>query len=117
MPASIASVGMSSTAVRQRANHSRVGGLARREGEAAIAHDDAGDAVPARAAAERVPGDLRIHVGVPVDKPGRDDQPVGVDRALGGGADAADLDNPPAFDADIGAVARHPRAVHHGAVA
>ncbi len=78
-------------------------GLAGRQRKAAIAHHDAGDAMPARAAAERVPGDLRVHMGVAVDKPRGDDQPVGVDRALGGRADAPDLDDAPASRP------RHPR--------
>jgi hypothetical protein len=90
--------------------------LARRQRKAAIAHHDASDAVPAGAAAERVPGDLRIHVGVAVDETGGNDQPVRIDRLLGGGADTADLDNPPALDADICAIARHSRAIDYGAV-
>ena len=55
-------------------------------------------------------------MGVAVDKARRDDQPVGVDRLLGRGADAADLDDMPVLDPDIGAIARTARAVHHGAV-
>ncbi|HMD63044.1 MAG TPA: hypothetical protein VKF83_03605, partial [Stellaceae bacterium] len=90
--------------------------LAGRQRKPAIAHHDTGDAMPARAAAERVPVDLRIHMRVPVDEPGRDDQPVGIDRALSGGTDAANLDDPPAPDPDIRAVARHPGSIHHGAV-
>src|SRR5262249_57450608 len=46
----------------------------------------------------------------------RDDQPVGVDHPLGRTADPADLDDPPAFDADIGAKARQTGAVHHRAI-
>src|SRR5436309_91087 len=82
--------------------------------EAAIAHLDAGAPMPARAAAERVPGDLRVPMGVAVDKARRDDQPVGIDDPLRRRMDAADLDDPAAAEADIGAVARHPRAVHDG---
>ena len=81
-------------------------GLARRQRKAAIAHDHAGHPMPARAAAERVPGDLRVHMGVAVDEAGRDDQPVGIDHPLRRGPDAADLDDPPVLDADIGAIAR-----------
>ncbi len=46
-------------------------GPARRQREAAVAHHDAGHAVPARAGAERIPRDLRVHVGVAVDEAGR----------------------------------------------
>ena len=49
-----------------------------------------GDAVPARTGAERVPGDLRVHVGVPVDEAGRDDLAVGVDLPAPRRRDAAD---------------------------
>ena len=56
-------------------------GLAGRQREAAVAHDHRGNAVPARAAAERIPGDLGIHVGVAVDEARRDDQAIGVDEA------------------------------------
>ena len=55
-------------------------------------------------------------MGVAVDKAGRDDLAVGIDHALGRRADAADLDDLAAGDADIGAVARQARAVDHGAV-
>src|SRR5436305_13416741 len=72
--------------------------------------------MPARAAAKAVPGDLGVHMGVAVDKARRDDHPVGVDRLLGGGTDAADLDDMPVLDPDIGAIARAARAVHHDAV-
>ena len=91
-------------------------GLAGCERKAAIPHNDAGDPVPARAAAEPVPGDLRVHMGVPVDKTGRHDQPVSIDDALGGRSDAADLDDAAGLDTDIGLKARQPRSVHHGAV-
>ena len=111
MPASIASVGMSSTAVRQRANHSRVRGLARGQRESAVAHDHGGHTVPARAGADPVPRHLRVHVGVTVDEAGRDDQPVGVDGALGRRPDATDLDDAAAPDADVAAIARGARAV------
>ena len=46
-----------------------------------------------------------------VDESRRDDQPVGVDGALGRGPDAADLDDAAAPDADVAAIARGARAV------
>jgi hypothetical protein len=90
--------------------------LARRQRKPAIAHHHAGDAVPARAAAQRVPGNLRVHMGVTVDKAGTDDHALGVDHPLGRCADATDFDDPAGADTDIGAIARQPRAVDHGAV-
>ena len=54
-------------------------GLHRREADAAVAHDDRGDAVPARRREQRVPGDLAVEVRVHVDEAGRDEQAVGVD--------------------------------------
>ena len=41
-----------------------------RERESAVAHHHRGDAVPARATAQRIPEHLCIHVRMPVDKPG-----------------------------------------------
>src|SRR3979490_1403005 len=84
MPAIIASVGMSSTAVRQRANHSRSCGL---QGARAKAQFPITTLVPP-CQHEQLPsgsqGDLRVHMGVTINEPGSDDQPVGIDRALGG---------------------------------
>ena len=57
-----------------------VGLLQRRQREAAVAADDAGDAVPARRRGQRVPVELGVVVGVGVDEAGRDDQVGGVDR-------------------------------------
>ena len=65
-------------------------GPGRGEREAAVAHDHAGHAVPARAGAERVPQHLGVHVGVAVDEAGRDDVALGVDLVGAPLADAAD---------------------------
>jgi len=89
---------------------------ARGEREAAIAHDDAGDAVPAGGGAERVPEDLGVHVGVPVDEAGRDDLAVGVDDLARRLPDAANAGDAAALDADVGAVLGQPGAIHHPAV-
>ena len=43
-------------------------GLHRREADAAVAHHDGRDAVPARRREHRVPGDLAVEVGVDVDE-------------------------------------------------
>jgi hypothetical protein len=40
----------------------------RRQGEAAVAHDDGGHAVETRAGPERVPVHLRVHVRMDVDE-------------------------------------------------
>src|SRR5439155_10813636 len=53
---------------------------------AALADDDRGVAVVHPRAAIRVPDRLRIEMGMMVDKPGRHDAPLGVDRPLGGSA-------------------------------
>ena len=90
-------------------------GLAGRQGEAAIAHHHRGDAVPARAASQRIPRDLRVHVGVAVDEARRDDQPVGIDRARTRRGDPADLGNHAVLDADIGRETLAARAVDDGA--
>ena len=55
-------------------------------------------------------------MGVAVDKAGGDDQPVGVDDPLSRRADTPDLDDTAVLGGDIGAIARPPRSVHHGAV-
>ncbi len=80
-------------------------GRARRQCEPAISHDDAGDPVPARARAVRVPEDLRVHVGVPVDEPRSDHLAVRVDHFTRALPDAADADDATTTDADIGAEA------------
>ncbi len=52
----------------------------RREREAAVAADDARDAVDVARRRRRVPEELRVVVGVRVDEARGDDEPVGVDR-------------------------------------
>ncbi len=82
-----------------------------RQREAAVAHHHAGDAVVARAAADRVPEHLGVHVRVAVDEAGRDDEAVGVDLTLALLVDPADGGDGAAVDADIGAIARQPRTI------
>ena len=71
--------------------------------------------MPARAGAERIPEHLRVHVGVAVDKAGRHDVAFGVDHLAGRFADFADRGDSAAGDSDVGAKARHPRAVDNNA--
>ena len=89
---------------------------ARRQREAAVAHDHRGDAVPARAGPERIPEHLRVHVRVTVDEPGSDHAPLGVDDLAGTLADAADGDDAPVVHADVGAIAGKAGAVDDHAI-
>jgi hypothetical protein len=99
-----------------RENHVALLGGAGREGEAAVAHDDGSDAVPRGAASDRVPEDLRVHVGVAVDEARRDDLAGRVDFFFAFFADAADRRDPIAIHRDVGAVARQSGSIDDGAV-
>ena len=97
-------------------DHAPVGRGARRQGEAAVAHDHRGDAVPAGGGAQRIPEDLGIHVGVAVHEPGRHDLSLGVDdvaRPLPNAADRHDAAMP---DTDVGREARQAGSVDHHTV-
>src|SRR5215469_3949824 len=68
--------------------------------------------MPSRNGAPRVPADLRIIVGVQVNEPGRDHQPVGIDDLF------REARRPPAylgdlsvFDPNVAAKPRHPSSV------
>ena len=50
--------------------------------------------MPAGAGAERIPEDLRVHMGMAVDKAGRDDVAFGVDDLFRGTVDFADRRDP-----------------------
>jgi len=86
------------------------------EREPTVAHHDGRHAVPARAGAERVPEDLRVHVGVAVDEAGGDDQAVGVHDLACALADPADGGDPPVPHGDVGVVARQAGAIDQHAV-
>src|ERR1700757_2879715 len=98
MPAIIASVGMSSTAVRQRANHSRSSGLQGANAKPQLPMITL--VTPCQH--EQLPSGSQLTCAsicvVPAMNPGSNDHPLGIDRALGGRADTADLDDPSAFD-------------------
>ena len=66
-------------ALHHRGQELAVLGLARREGDAAVAHHDAGDAVVAAAGSDRVPRQLGVEVGVDVDEARRDEPVGGID--------------------------------------
>ena len=84
MPSLRASIDMPSTFSNVRTMVSRCSGRVGATREAAVAHHHARDAVPARRREVAVPEDLRVVVGVDVDEPGRQHQPVEVDH-LGAG--------------------------------
>src|SRR5215472_9022372 len=86
------------------------------ESEAAVTHHDASDAVPAGGGPERIPEDLGVHVGMAVNEARGDDATFGVDDLAGRLTDAANGGDAPLFDADVGAIPRQSRAVHHPAV-
>jgi hypothetical protein len=70
--------------------------LARRDGEAAVADDRGRHSQRRRGSYARVPGDLRIEVGMAVDDAGHQRKPVGVDRPPSGcGNVAIDLADSP----------------------
>ena len=89
---------------------------ARRQREAAIAHDHAGHALETGAGADRVPEDLGVHVRVAVDEARRHDMTLGIEGFHGGRGDAADLGDLAILDADIAAKARQPGTVDDHAV-
>src|SRR5262249_36834919 len=102
----------------QVAHHETALLLARRcEREAAVAHRDGGDAVPARRRAELVPEQLRVHVGVPVDESGRDDVTLGVELLRAGASDLPDGVDPAVLPRDVALRPRRSRAVDPRAVA
>ena len=89
-------------------------GPARRDAEAAVAGGHGRDAVEGGRVAQPVPGDLRVVVRVRVDDARRDDEPVGVDGALGPlAAVAPDAHHPTVGDGDVGEPAGHAGAVDH----
>jgi hypothetical protein len=77
-------------------------GAGGRETDAAIAHQDSGDAMPERRRQLRIPGDLAVIVGMDVDPAGRDQQAVGMDRLACRGRDPPDLGDAAVLNGDIG---------------
>ena len=76
-------------------------GLDGREADAAVAHHQRGDAVPARRRQIRVPRDLAVVVSVDVDEAGRDEQTGRVDFAPRRASLAADRSDLAAIDSDV----------------
>ena len=79
-----------------------IGRPARSEGEAAVAHHRSGDAQLGRGRGQRVPGDLRVVVGMAVDDAGHQRQAVRVDALACGAEVAAHGSDATAGDGDVG---------------
>ena len=92
-------------------------GLGGREADAAIAHDDGGDAVPGRGRHFLVPSGLAVIVRVDVDPAGRNDLAGGVDFLLAGANLAADGADQPAIDRNIADITLAARAIDKCAAA
>ena len=92
--------------------------LGRGEADAAVAHRHRRDAVQAGRREQRVPCGLPVEVGVDVDEPGGDEQPVGIEH-LGAASrrGAADLGDRRRRDGDVGRAPGRAGAVDHEAVA
>ncbi len=88
-----------------------IGGMHGREADPAVADDDGRDPVPRRGDHSFCPRGLAVVVRMDVDEAGRDEQSVGVDRALGARVEATDLGDEAAVDRDVGGTRRRARAV------
>ncbi len=92
----------------------RIGG---READPAVAHDDGGDAVPARRGDLRVPGGLAVVVGVDVDEARGHHAAVGIDLASRLSVDLTDGNDALAIYGDVARPCRGASAVDDGGVA
>jgi hypothetical protein len=88
-------------------------GLARREGDAAVAEHDRRDTVPARRRRHRVPADLGVEVGVDVDEPRAHDATFCLDRLAAVAVDIAHGRDPVARHRHVAPERRSPGAVDH----
>ena len=105
-------------ALHQLDEHVVVRGAHGREADAAVPHDNRGDAVPRRRCDAVVPRGLPVVVGVDVDEAGGDDGAVGVDAAAGlpdaGAVAVADRADSVAVDGHVGPPGRRPGPVDDG---
>ena len=92
-------------------------GLARRETDAAIAHDHRGHAVAGRRRKPMLPGGLSIEVGVNVDKARGHQQAGGIDLFAGRAADRADGGDAAVLDGDVDDARLAAQAVMDGTAA
>ena len=81
---------------------------------AAIAHDNRGDAMPARRTHLAVPRCLAVIMGMDINKAWRDDFTQSINLFAARSADLAYSGNDAAIHRDIGDKARCARAIHHG---
>ena len=98
--------------LKRAGDHTPMLGACRRNREAAVAHHDRRDAVPARRRQIAVPRHLRVVVGVDVDETRRQHEAVEVDdlRAAGG-VDVTDGDDAIALHRHVGRARGRPGAV------
>ena len=101
-------------ALHQLDQHVVVGRLYRRKADAAIAHDDGGDAVPAGGTHDRIPGDLAVVMRVHIDPTGRDHGAVRRDLPLRRTRVAAHRRDHPAVDRNIARIGIRPRPIDDG---
>ena len=92
-------------------------GLGGGEADAAIAHHDGGDAVPARRRHFGVPRRLSVIMGVDVDEAGGDDLAGGVDFLASRAEVFTHRDDPVAVDRDVRDKGRSARTIDDGAAA
>src|SRR5262245_20581860 len=86
--------------------------MERGKAEAAVAHSDCGNTVPARHAEVRVPVDLRIIVCVEIDPARSANQSTRIEHLLALTAvDTADLSDLAVLNTNIAFVPRDPRAI------
>ena len=81
------------------------------EADAAVAHDDGGDAVPARRRDLGIPRDLAVVVRVDVDPTGREEQAVAVELAMAAAVGVDVGDDVLAVDREIARTLRGARAM------
>jgi hypothetical protein len=88
-----------------------------REPDAAVPHDDGGDAVPGRRGERRVPRDLPVVVGVDVDEARGDETARGVERLGAVVVDTPDDADPAVVDRHVPGPGRRAGPVDDGAAA
>ena len=91
-------------------------GSARRQPEAAVGHEHAGEAVPDARRRQRVPEQLGVVMGMHVDEAGRHDQPRGVDRLGRAAVHRAQRDDLARGNRDVPGVPGRPASIDQESV-
>jgi hypothetical protein len=104
-------------ALHQRDQRVPVCRAARRETDAAVAHDGGGHAMAGRGLHVLVPADLAVVVGVDVEEAGGDERTVCIDGPAGRSGDAADFGDAATGDGDVGREGRGACAIDDGSAA